>query len=158
RIFRRRDHRSGVLESLIREPERPGVAAHVGRIAGDDAVEFVGITVGLKQSFAASAGAAVPVGIAGIAPVEGPEENFGFDGCFVLGAVGVVDEFFGMAHDEFAAAARGVAVVGGAGGVSALERLGHLIVGEVTTPAAAAHGHVFAVPAGEREPYLGVDI
>ena len=58
RILFRRDVGGRILKGLCRQPQRPGIAADVGRIAGNNAVELVGISKSLQQALASTAGSA----------------------------------------------------------------------------------------------------
>ena len=106
-----------VFESLRRKPECPGIAANVGWIAGHNAVELVGISISLKEPFTSAAGAAVPVGVAWIAAIEGFDEGLGFNGHFMFGAIGEVNELLRVPQDK-AGAAAGVTIVCGTRGIS----------------------------------------
>src|ERR1035441_1681803 len=75
----------------------------------------------------------------------------------MLGTVGEVNELLRVACDE-AGAPSSVAVVGGASGIAATQRISHIVVVDGATPSAIANGQELAVPAGGGEPDLGPDI
>lgn len=134
-VFFRRDISVGVFEGLNGEPERPSVAPDVRRVAGNDAVELVGVAVGLQQAFASAAGATVPVRIACLTTVEGFDECLSLDGHLVLGAVGEVDEFLRVTNDE-TSASTDMAIISSPSGVPATECNGHSIVVNEASPSA----------------------
>src|SRR5271156_4300050 len=135
------------FEGLVCQPQRPGIAADIGRIAGDDAVKLIGVAGRLQQALTPTSRTAVPVGVAGITTVEGFDEELRFGGHLVFGPISEVDELLGMPHEE-AGATAGVAVVSSAGGVTATERVSQFTVSNRAAPAAAADGKVLSVPAG----------
>src|SRR6267154_2778377 len=119
-VLLRRDICVGVFEGLNGEPERPSVAPDVRRVAGNDAIELVGVAVGLQQACASAAGATRPIGIARLTTVEGFDECLSFDGHLMFGAVGEVDEFLRVTNDKTSAGIS-MAIICSAGRIAATE-------------------------------------
>ena len=92
-----------------------------------------------------------------IAAIEGFDEGLGFDGHFMFGTIGEVNELLRVPHDK-AGAAAGVTIVCGTGGIATAEGLGHIGISNGASPPAATHGEELAVPSGCRKPNFGVDV
>src|SRR5438309_9937590 len=87
--------------------------------AGQNAVVIVGIALGFHQGLAAAIGTVCEIGMLGSVSVEGLHGGFAEGRHFVNGAVGEIDNFFGMAERPGGVGATcGVAGVGGGGRVA----------------------------------------
>ena len=159
RILGRRDEARRILQHRLGDRELPRVqiCARVRRCAGDDAVVVVRKALRLGEALASAGRAAVPVRPPRAAAVERVDDRLRLDGHLVLGAIREVDELFGMAEREPAAAA-GVARIGRARRVAALQRVGHRRITDRPRPAAVADRLELAVPSGRRQPHFDLDV
>ncbi len=137
--------------------EMGGVGHQASPVVGGRASEYPGVVLGkalsLHQALPASGGAAFKIRVGGQTAVVEPEQGFGLDGHQVDGAVGEVDDLFGVAESPVRIDKRaGVAGVGGCGGISAADGCGEAVVVDGAGKAAVADAEESSIPPVLRNP------
>src|SRR5690606_6292392 len=136
--------------------------------AGDDAVEVVGVALGLHQRLPAAVGATGEVGVLGRLPVVGLGDRLGDERGDVLGPVGHVDSQLRVrvGPEGVSRVDADVAAVAGAeddapvvgGRASAGEEVVGVVGGGESAEASAAELHVASGPALLGEPEFELDL
>ena len=130
----------------------------IRRSAGHDAVVIGRIALRFGEALLAACRAAVPVSeLRGLA-VERLNDEFRIDCHFVDGAIGPIDELFGMAEGP-ALVVADVAGVGARGGIAAIQLRCERGVTNLADEAAVSDGFKFSVPArSDRKPDFKTDM
>ena len=129
----------------------------IAGIAGDDAFKILGKTLRFHERLPASARAAHKIRKARRRAVERRDRGLALQGRLVHGPIAEIDQLLGMTHGK-ARRVSHVSRVGRRGGISLAQRVGQRGVLNEPVPAAIAHFLELAVPAGDRQPRLGLDV
>ena len=130
----------------------------VSRSAGKDSLKVLRIPLRFHQSFAATIGTAVEIAQRSVAAIERVDNCFGLNARLMYCPIAEINELLGMTDGPGCARAALVAVIGRSGRITSSQRIDHTAISNASGPAAVSYLLILAVPAGNGEPYGGLNL